>query len=70
MYRKGEKNVVKTVWGWDREVKLSRGRPEQIWDRVVKKDMQRRGLKQEWAQDRGEWRSAIHIPTLVKQGDR
>ena len=68
--RKGEKDVVKKVWGWDREVKLSRGRPEQTWDGVVKKDMERRGLKQECAQDQGEWRSAIYIPALVKQGDR
>ena len=27
------------MWGWDREVKLSRGRPQQTWDGVVKKDM-------------------------------
>ena len=68
--RKGEEDVVKKVWGWNREVKVSRGRPQQTWDAVVKKDMEKRGLMKEWAQDREEWRRAIHIPTLVKQGDR
>ena len=68
--RKEEDDVVKKVWLLDREVKLSRGRPEQTWDGVVKKDMKKRGLIAEQAQDRGEWRQVIHIPTLVKQGER
>ena len=63
-------DVVRKVWEWDSEERLSRGRPEQTWDAVVKKDMKKRGLVEEWAQDRGEWRRAIRIPTLVKQGDR
>ena len=68
--RKDEVDVVKKVWCLDREVKLSRGRPEQTWDGVVKNDMKKRGLVVEMAQDRGEWRQAIHIPTIVKQGNR
>ena len=68
--RKGEDDVVKKVWGWGREVKLSRGRPQQRWDAVVKKDMEKRGLMKAWAQDRDKWRTAIHIPTLVKQENR
>ena len=68
--RKDEDDVVKKVWRLDRDVKLSRGRPEQTWDGVVKNDMKKRGLIAEQAQDRGEWRRAIHIPTPVKQGDR
>ena len=67
--RKETDDDVRKVWRWDSEVKMSRGRPEQTWYRVVKKDMEKRGLVEEWAQDRGEWRKAIHIPTLVKQGD-
>ena len=63
-------NVVRKVWENDREVTLGRDRPEQTWDGVVKKDMKKRSLLEEWAQDRDEWRTAIHIPTLVKQGDR
>ena len=55
--------------GWDREVKVSRGRPQQTWDAVVRRDMEKRGLMGEWAQDREEWRRVIRIPTLVKQGD-
>ena len=68
--RKDEVDVVKKVWWLDREVKLSRGRPEQTWDGVVKNDMKKRGLVAEMTQDRGEWRMAIHIPTFVKQGDK
>ena len=49
---------------------MSRGRPQQTWDAVVKKDMEKRDLMKEWAQDREEWGGVIHIPTLVKQGDR
>ena len=49
---------------------MSRGRPQQTWDGVVKKDMEKRGLMKEWAQDREEWRTAIHIPLIVKEGDR
>ena len=54
--------VVKKVWRWDSEKKLSRGSPEKTWDAVLKKDMKKRGLVEEWAQDRREWRRA-------KQGD-
>lgn len=68
--RKEEEDVVKKVWRVDSEIKLSRGRPEQTWDAVVRKDMKKRGLTEEWAQDRAGWRQAIRIPTLVKQGDR
>ena len=68
--RREQDDDVKKVWGWDSEVKLGRGRPEQTWDGVVKRDMKKRGLVEEWAQDRVEWRRAIRIPTLVKQGDR
>ena len=68
--RKGQEDVVKKVWGWDREVKLSRGRPVQTWDTVVRNDMKDRGLNDEMAQDRAGWREAIRIPTLVKQGHR
>ena len=35
--RKGEKDVVRKVWGWDSEIKLSRGRQQQTWDGVVKR---------------------------------
>ena len=38
----------------NREVKLSRGRPEQTWNGVVKRDMKKRGLVEERAQDRVE----------------
>ena len=51
----------------DSEMMQSRGRPEQTWDAVVKKDMKKRGLIEECTQGRGKWREAIHIPTLVKQ---
>ena len=68
--RKGEGDVVKKVWRMDKEVKLGRGRPEQTWDAVVRRDLKERGLTEEMACDRDEWRSAIRIPTLVKQGDR
>ena len=68
--RKGEDDIVKKVWGCDGEIKLSRGRPQQTWDGVLTKDMAKRGLVREWAQDREHWRGAIYIPTLVKQGDR
>ena len=61
---------VKKVWRWGDEVKMGRGRPEQTWDAVVKKDMKSRGILEEWAQDRVYWRESIHIPTLVKQGHR
>ena len=68
--RKGRDDVVKKVWRWDREVKLARGRPQQTWDGVVKKDMKKKGLVEEWVQEQEEWRRVIRIPTLVKQGDR
>ena len=50
--RKGEDDVVKKVWGWDSEIKLSRGRPQQTWDGVLKKDIKKRG---QW------WRSGFRI---------
>ena len=68
--RKQSEDVVRKVWEWDSEVRLSRGRPEQTWRAVVKKDMKKRGLREEWAQDRAGWREVIRIPTLVKQGER
>ena len=68
--RREQEDVVNRVWRWDMGGKSSRGRPEQTWDGVVKKDMEKRGLSEEWAQNREEWRRAIRIPTLVKQGDR
>ena len=67
--RKGEDDIVKKVWGWDSEIKLSRGR-QQTWDGILKKDMAKRGLVREWAQDLERSRGAIRILTLVKQGDR
>ena len=66
--RKGEDDAVRRVWGWDRGMKLGRGRPEQTWDAVVRKDMKDRGLVEEWAQDRAEWRRAIHVPTSYQTG--
>ena len=44
---KGQEDVVKKVWKWDGEVILGRGRPEQTWDAVMKKDMKNRGLREE-----------------------
>ena len=58
------------MWGWDSEISLSRGRPQQTWDGVLKKDMAKSGLVREWAQDQERRLGAIRIPTLVKQGDR
>ena len=68
--RKGEEDAVKKVWGWNRGAKLGRGRPEQTWEALVKRDMKHRGLLEKSAQDRARWREAICIPTPVKQGDR
>ena len=68
--RKGEGDVVNKVWRMDKEVKLGRGGPEQTWHLVVRRDLKGRGLTEEIAYDREEWRRAIRIPTLVKQGDR
>ena len=45
------------MWAWHSEVMQSRGRPEQTWDAVVKKDMKKRGLIEEWTQDREVERS-------------
>ena len=59
-------NVVKKVWEWDSEERLSRGRPEQTWDAVVKRDMNKRGSVAEWAQDRGDARS-VSLPLLNKE---
>ena len=61
-------DVVKKVWRWDSEAKLNRGRPEQTWNAVVKKDMKKRGLVEEWAQDRGEWNvRSVSLPLLDKE---
>ena len=68
--RKQSEDVVRRVWEWDSEVTQGRGRPEQTWHAVVKKDMRKRGLREEWAQDRAGWREAIRIPTLVKEGEK
>ena len=37
--------MVKKVWRMDKEVKLGRGRPEQTWDAVVRRDLKERGLR-------------------------
>lgn len=67
--RKGEEDVVSKVWKSGKGEKLGRGRPEQTWDLVVKRDMRDRGLSEEMALYRDEWRLAIRIPTLVKLGN-
>ena len=62
---------MRKVWEWDSEMILSRGRPEQTRHAVVKKDMKKRGLREEWAQDHAGWREAIRIhSTFVKLGER
>jgi hypothetical protein len=68
--RKDEGDVVKRVWRMNVGDKMTRGRPEITWMQVVKKDMKARGVQEEMAIDRREWRQAIHIPTLVKLGHR
>ena len=62
--------MVSRVWRSGRGEKLGRGRPEQTWGQVVKKDMKDRGLHEEMVKERNEWRAAIQIPTLAKLGDR
>ena len=57
------------MWRIDKKVKLGRGRPEQTCDSVVSRDLKGRGLTEEMAYDREEWRRAIRIPTFIKQGD-
>ena len=68
--RKQEEDVVSRVWRSGRGERLCRGRPEQTWDQVVKRDMKDRGLCEDMVSDRNEWRSTIRIPTLAKLGDR
>ena len=68
--RKREEDVVKRVWRMDEDVKLQRGRPEQTWRQVVRKDMKNRDLQEELANDRKAWRVAIHIPTPINLGYR
>ena len=66
--RKSEGDVVKWVWRDEQEEKRGRGRPEQTWDAVIKRDMESRGLTDDMVGKREEWRLAIRIPTLVKLG--
>src|SRR4029079_8084818 len=68
--RKQEDDVVSRIWRSGRGEKLGRGRPEQTWNQVVKRDMKDRGLSEELAKERNDWRVAIRVPTLGKMGDR
>ena len=68
LMRKSECDVVKRVWREGTEGKLSRGRPEQMWDATIKNDMKQRALSESMVWDREEWRRSIRIPTLVKLG--
>src|SRR4029078_3795910 len=68
--RKQEDDVVSRVWRSGRGEKLGRGRPEQMWNQVVKRGMKDRGLCEEMVKERNEWRAAIRMPTLAKLGDR
>ena len=60
--------MVSMVWKSGRGEKLGRGRPEQTWHQVVKRDMKDRGLSEEMVNDRNEWRLAIRI--LARLGDK
>lgn len=69
--RKEEGDVVARVWREEVQGgKLRRGRPEQTWDWVVRKDMEERGLTEVLAYDRAAWRAAIHDPTPARLGKR
>ena len=64
--RKAEGDVVKRIWRDGQEEKWGRGRPEQTWDAVIKRDMRSRRLTEDTVGKREEWRLSIRIPTLVK----
>ena len=57
--RKQEDDVVSRVWRSGKGERLGRGRPEQTWDQVVKRNMKERGLCEDMVNDRSEWRSTI-----------
>ena len=68
MMRKPDEDVVKRVWKGEKVGTGRRGRPEQTWDAVVKRDMEGRGLTEDMVWEKEEWRTSIRIPTLVKLG--
>jgi len=55
-------NLVKRVREERVPEHLQRGRPKKSWDEVVKKDMKKRDLCINDAQDRNKWRRCCWIP--------
>ena len=67
MYRKDENDVVKKVWQWDKKVKSSRGRPDQTWDAVVKKDIKRTCIKNWHTIEKSREVRSISLPLLSRE---
>src|SRR4029079_459871 len=63
--RKQDDDVISRVWRSGRAEKTCRGRTEQTWDQVVKRDTKDRGLCEEMVKEKNEWRAAIQMPTLA-----
>lgn len=68
VYRKPEDDSVRRAWRGETVRQVGRGRPEQTWDAVIKKDLQELGLVEEDAKDRARWRAKIHVPTPAQLG--
>src|SRR5215467_3203283 len=68
VYRKPEDDSVRRAWRGETVRQVGRGRPEQTWDAVIKKDLKELGLVEEDAKDRARWRAKIHVPTPAQLG--
>ena len=64
--REKEGGVVRMVEEMEVPGKRPVGRPRRTWRQIVQQDMEKLGIQEELAQDRGSWRRIIASPTPVK----
>ena len=50
---------IREVMGVEITGKRKKGRPSKSWEECVKKDLERYGLRREYAHDRKKWRERI-----------
>jgi hypothetical protein len=53
--------VYRGIIRWDNNVKRGRGRPNLIWEEVIKRDLKEWNIPMKLCLDRSVWKEAIHV---------